>query len=155
MNSTLGRWVLEKFGVYHPLTGVTSNQSESFNATLKRLQRWREVPGDALILALFHLQAFYHNEVQSGFAAKLLYSPINSCYAHIIIHVGLGDYKLLSQFCSLAVPPNQIHLISCLSPTEILDHKLKKAHQSPPIEGMEIRMKLLYTTLIIGAWFYR
>ena len=48
--------------VYHPFTGVTNNQSESFNATLKRLQRWR-------------VQAYYHNEIQRGFAGMYMYSP--------------------------------------------------------------------------------
>jgi hypothetical protein len=70
MNTTLGRWILEEFGVYHPFTGITTNQSESFNATLKRLQRWREVPIDALVLALYHLQAYFHNEIQRGFAGR-------------------------------------------------------------------------------------
>lgn len=61
--------------VYHPFTGVTNNQSESFNATLKRLQRWREVPVDSIVLSLYHLQAYYHNEIQRGFAGMYMYSP--------------------------------------------------------------------------------
>ena len=58
MNTSLGRWVLEPLMVYHPHSGVTTNQSESFNSTLKRLQRWREVPVDTIVLTLYHLQAF-------------------------------------------------------------------------------------------------
>ena len=54
--------------LYNPFTGITNNQSESFNATLKRLQRWREVPVDSILLAIYHLQAFFYNEIQRGFA---------------------------------------------------------------------------------------
>ena len=54
----------DPLNVYHPFTGVTNNQSESFNSTLKRLQRCREVPVDSIVLTLYHLQAYYHNEIQ-------------------------------------------------------------------------------------------
>ena len=66
----MGRWILERMKVYHPFTGVTNNQSESFNATLKRLQRWREVPVDTIVLTLYHVQAYYFNEIQRGLAGK-------------------------------------------------------------------------------------
>ena len=71
MRSTLGRFVLEPLIIYHPFTGVTNNQSDSFNATLKRLQGWREVPLDSIILTLYHIQGFFHNEIQRGFIGKL------------------------------------------------------------------------------------
>ena len=64
----MGRWVLESMGVYTPYSGVTSNQSGSFNTLLKRLQSWREVPLDTIVLSLYYLQAYYSNEVQRGFA---------------------------------------------------------------------------------------
>ena len=47
---------------------MTINQSESFNAVLKRLHNWREVPLDTIVLSLHHLQSFYLNEIQRGFA---------------------------------------------------------------------------------------
>lgn len=28
---SIGRWVLEKYSIYNPYSGVTNNQSESFN----------------------------------------------------------------------------------------------------------------------------
>lgn len=68
VTSTLGRWILEKYGVYSPLSGVTSNQAEGFNCVLKRLQNWKEIPIDAAVLAFYHLQAFYVNETQRGFS---------------------------------------------------------------------------------------
>ena len=68
VTSTLGRWILEKYGVYNPLSGVTTNQAEGFNTVLKRLQNWKEIPVDAAVLAFYHLQAFYVNETQRGFS---------------------------------------------------------------------------------------
>ena len=59
--------------VYHPHSGVTTNQSESFNSTLKRLQRWREGPVDTIVLTLYHLQAFFNNEIQRGLAGEKVY----------------------------------------------------------------------------------
>ena len=73
MNASIGRWVLEPLKVYHPFTGVTTNQSESFNSVLKRLQKWREVPVDTIILTLYHLQAYFYNEIQRGLAGNKLY----------------------------------------------------------------------------------
>jgi hypothetical protein len=100
--TNLGRFVLESMDLYHPYTGVTNNQSESFNAVLKRLQRWREVPVDSIILSLYHLQAYYHNEIQRGFA-------------------GLGNYRLLPQFANAARSVDEISLISTYSPEEIVE----------------------------------
>ena len=54
--------------MYSPFTGVTNNQSDSFNATLKRLQKRKEVPVDTILLSLYHIQAFYYNEIQRGLA---------------------------------------------------------------------------------------
>jgi hypothetical protein len=68
ISNNIARFVLEPLKIYQPFTGVTNNQSESFNAVLKRLQRWREAPVDSIILSLYYLQAFYHNEIQRGFA---------------------------------------------------------------------------------------
>ena len=62
--------MLEPYGVYNPFSGVTNNQAESFNAVLKRIQRWREVPIDSIVLAVYNLQAYYHNEIQRGFAGS-------------------------------------------------------------------------------------
>ena len=70
MTSTLGRWILEKSGVYNPVSGVTTNQAEGFNCVLKCLQSWKEIPVDAAVMALYHLQAFYFNETQRGLSGQ-------------------------------------------------------------------------------------
>ena len=44
--------------------------AESFNATLKRLQGWKEVPVDSIVLTLYNLQCYHFNEIQRGFSGK-------------------------------------------------------------------------------------
>ena len=60
--------MLECMGLYYPFHGITTNQSESFNSTIKRLQRWREVPVDSIVLALYKRQVYFHNEIHRGLA---------------------------------------------------------------------------------------
>jgi len=58
----LGAWLLRPFG----LDSATTNQSESFNYVLKRLQDWKEAPIDALVLSLFRLAQFHVAEIRRG-----------------------------------------------------------------------------------------
>ena len=66
MKRYVGRWNLEAFDIYNPVSGITSNQSEGFNSVLKRLQGWKEIPVDTSVLTLYHLQVYYWNEWQRG-----------------------------------------------------------------------------------------
>jgi hypothetical protein len=86
--NAVGRWNLEKYGIYHPLSGVTSNQSEGFNSVLKRFQGWREVPVDTGILTLYYLQVYYWNEWQRGLAGKfnVLFIESYSCI-YVVMYV--------------------------------------------------------------------
>lgn len=68
---------------------------------LKRLQNWREVPVDAIVLSLYHLQAFYHNEIQRGFS-------------------GLGTYTLSAELVAAKRSPDEICSIPTYSPEEIV-----------------------------------
>lgn len=102
VTSTVGRWILEKHGIYNPFSGVTTNQSESFNVVLKRLNSWTEVPLDVIVLSLYYLQMFYHNEIQRGFA-------------------GLGTYSLVQELVSTRRSVDEIVVIPTLSPVDIVD----------------------------------
>ena len=64
--SSIGRWILEEYGVYNPYGGVTSNQSESLNCLLKHLCAWKECPVDCMVLAFYHLQCYYELEITRG-----------------------------------------------------------------------------------------
>ena len=85
----MGRWILEPLGIYNPLSGITTNQSEGFNAVLKHYEQWREAPLDSMILGLYFLQKYCHNEVQRGYG-------------------GIGSYSLLSQYAFAAIPLDEI-----------------------------------------------
>ena len=87
--------------MYNPYSGVTSNQSESFNALLKRLQSCREVPLDTIVLSLYYLQAYYSNEVQRGFA-------------------GLGTFLLSVELEDTRRPADEIFSIPTYQPEEIM-----------------------------------
>ena len=57
------------------------------------------------MLTLYHLQAFFYNEIQRGLAGKitvLSYTIVMHCIMmDIVLYIGLGDFKLLSEFRSL------------------------------------------------------
>ena len=122
--TSIGRWILEKLGVYNPYSGVTSNQAESFNALLKRLQNWREVPVDAIILSLYYLHAYYFNEIQRGLC-------------------GLGNYQLLEQFSIARLDPDNIITMSVYPPDQIVSKILEKREQKVSMQDMQIEDKLL------------
>lgn len=93
--------MLEKLGIYNSYSGITTNQSEGFNTVLKQLQHWKEVPVDAILLSLYHLQCFYYNEIQRGFC-------------------GLGTYVLEPKYSYLARPIDELLTLTVYSPDEIV-----------------------------------
>ena len=58
--------ILEEFSIYNSFSGITNNQFESLNATLKHLQSWHEVPVDVITPSTATL--LNYNEVQRGLA---------------------------------------------------------------------------------------
>ena len=61
------------FGGIKYISSIQWHNQESFNVTLKRLQHWREVPVDIIILSLYHLQAFYYNETMRGYSGEQIF----------------------------------------------------------------------------------
>ena len=51
--------------IYNPLSGITTNQSEAFNTVLKHYKGWKEAPLDSMVLGLYQIQVYYHNEIQT------------------------------------------------------------------------------------------
>ena len=93
---------LEKLLVYNPYSGVTNNQSEGLNRVMKELQGWKEAPIDCMLLALYHLQAFYLNEIRRGLA-------------------GMGEYHLTEKYNGIQLCHETPEYISCSSPAEIVN----------------------------------
>ena len=44
----VGRWVLQPVNLYNPYSGVTNNQSESFNKVINEFQSWKEASLDSV-----------------------------------------------------------------------------------------------------------
>ena len=40
----------------NPISGITTNQLESFNFILKQLLGWKEAPVESVVLSLYYLQ---------------------------------------------------------------------------------------------------
>ena len=116
MTKTIGRWILESLRIYNPYSGITNNQSEGFNTVLKRLQNWREVPVDAIVLTLYHLQAFYHNEIQRGFS-------------------GIGSYSLSAELVAAKRSPDEICTIPTYSPEDIVSRIREDLDINPPSDN--------------------
>lgn len=76
----VGRWHLEKLFIYNPISGITTKQSEGFNTLLKHLQEWKEIPVDMSALSLYHLQAYYSNELERGLAGIIMINLISIQY---------------------------------------------------------------------------
>ena len=104
VNLSVGRWVLEEKGVYSPFSGVVNNQSESFNAILKDLQHWKEVPIDSLILTFYYLQCYFMNEICREMCNQ-------------------GSYHLHPTFSILLEEAEEKDFIAnCVQPDEIVKH---------------------------------
>ena len=93
--------------------------AESFNATLKRLQRWKEVPIDSIVLALYNLQCYHFNEIQRGFSGKQVKS-LKHLHS-IFLYVGLGNYELLPSLSYLKRPVKGMKSITCVSPDDMAE----------------------------------
>ena len=65
VDKQVGKWQLESLGVY-TYSGVTTNMSESIKKVVKALQNWEEARVDAMIMALYQLQQYHHNEMERG-----------------------------------------------------------------------------------------
>ena len=75
-------WSIDGKCSYDEENGITTNQSEVFNFSLKDFQNWKEVPLDSLLMSLKLVQGFYLEECRRG-------------------KMGLGNYILKSKYRSL------------------------------------------------------
>ena len=78
-------------------TGITQNQSESINFVMHSLLKWKEVPIDVLLLAIYRLQLYFLKEIKRGRA-------------------GIGSYALRAEQRPYAITVQKIPVRSLLSP---------------------------------------
>lgn len=71
----LGRWLLDKYKLYHPQMGVIGARNLDLQVVIRHLQELKEVTLDILIPSLYHLQMYLSTNIIKGFC-------------------GIGSYKL-------------------------------------------------------------
>ena len=97
----IGRWALEKMGLYNPYSGITNNQSEGLNHVFKSLHDWHEVSIDCLMLSFYYLQGYYLSEIARG-------------------QNGLGTYHIHSRFSRTSFTSVSISQVIFYKPEEIV-----------------------------------
>ena len=97
-----GRWVLERFNIYNPFSGITNNVSESINRVLKDLTCWKCQPVDCALLSFWHLQRYFQMEIYRGKA-------------------DVGQYHLKSSFINCCIASDEIPTMgNILTPENIV-----------------------------------
>ncbi|XP_002156677.1 uncharacterized protein LOC100203952 [Hydra vulgaris] len=99
----LGRWLLDKYKLYHPQMGVIGARNLDLQVVVRHLQDVKEVTLDILLPSLYHLQVYLSTNVLKGFC-------------------GLGKFKLSSELNFLKREQDEIILPSKVyEPQEIVN----------------------------------
>ena len=99
----LGRWLLERYKLYHPQMGVIGARNLDLQIVVRHLQELKEVTLDILLPSLYHLQLYLSTNILKGFC-------------------GLGRYKLSPELHFLRREPDELILPNKLyEPQEIVN----------------------------------
>ena len=99
----LGRWLLERYKLYHPQMGVIGARNLDLQIVVRHLQELKEVTLDILLPSLYHLQLYLSTHILKGFC-------------------GLGRYKLSPELHFLRRESDELILPSKLyEPQEIVN----------------------------------
>jgi len=99
----LGRWLLERYKLYHPQMGVIGARNLDLQVVVRHLQELKEVTLDILLPSLYHLQLYLSTNIMKGFC-------------------GLGRYKLSAELNFLRREPDELILPNKLyEPQEIVN----------------------------------
>lgn len=82
------KWILRAHGLSTAHNGLTNNPAESFNAVLKRLQKWEDKTVDCVVLALNHLQQWYNFKMQEAFYLPSAKYPLKEEFKHLFDRAG-------------------------------------------------------------------
>ncbi|KAK2712615.1 hypothetical protein QYM36_011338 [Artemia franciscana] len=73
---------------FNPVSGITNNTAESFNAVMKRvIQQQRDVPMDRCILGLLCLDDEYYTHVSRGYKGIGDYRLLEKAHKEYIVHI--------------------------------------------------------------------
>ena len=97
-------------------TGITQNQSESINFVMHSLLKWKEVPIDVLLLAIYRLQLYFLKEIKRGKA-------------------GIGSYALRADQRPYAITMQEIPDLTVCAPENIIGSIKNKTFSTEPTDG--------------------
>ena len=99
----LGRWLLDKYKLYHPQMGVIGARNLDLQVVVRHLQEVKEVTLDILLPSIYHLQIYLSTNVLKGFC-------------------GLGKFKLSAELNFLKREQDEMILPSKVyEPQEIVN----------------------------------
>ena len=99
----LGRWLLDKYKLYHPQMGVIGARNLDLQVVVRHLQELKEVTLDILIPSLYHLQLYLSTNITKGFC-------------------GIGKYRLSAELNFLKREVDEIILPTKMyEPQEIVN----------------------------------
>lgn len=101
------RFVTCKFSAFAQIKTVTNNISESMNKLIKEQNFWKELPIDAMVLALFYMQSYYIYEFRRA-------------------EVGFGNYCIKNKFKENTWSANSAKLPHFMPIEKILEHIKEK-----------------------------
>ncbi|KAM4031925.1 uncharacterized protein ACNLHF_019310 [Anomaloglossus baeobatrachus] len=81
----------KQFAVFRKDCTATNNISESFNKMVKEQTDWKELPVDALVLAMYHMQCFYLFEFQRAYCNMGKYH-VKEQFSHLLKHCSEVDF---------------------------------------------------------------
>ncbi|XP_044182200.1 uncharacterized protein LOC122963007 [Acropora millepora] len=112
----LALWALSETVLMDEETGITQNQSESINFVMHSLLKWKEVPIDVLLLAIYRLQLYFLKEIKRGKA-------------------GIGSYALRAEQRPYAITVQEIPDLTVCPPENIIESIKNKTFPAEPTDG--------------------
>ena len=101
----LGKWNIEKWGVFNPYTGVNDKSSDSLDLVVQQLQAWGSASCDAIVVACYLVQHYIRKEIRDGAngIGRLVASDEVNTYKSCIL-----SWKPIPFLC---LPENIVHYV--------------------------------------------
>lgn len=78
VETKLGRWLLERYKLFHPHTGILRGSNPELQLIIKHLQDIKELSLDVILPSLYHLQVYLYASIQKSFCKSGRYKLATS-----------------------------------------------------------------------------
>eukprot|EP00111_Clytia_hemisphaerica_P019697 TCONS_00058133-protein len=78
VETKLGRWLLERFKLFHPVTGLLRGLNHDLQLVIKHLQDLKDTSLDVILPSLYHIQIHLYANIQKSFCGTGPYKLCNS-----------------------------------------------------------------------------